>query len=82
MQQNIPSRIRPGLNQCDIDKDRVINFVIFYERGINTIHICITFVYVAALVEGDDLGKEQNGRTSPEDDEADDDCYEPGAFHI
>ena len=55
MQQNIPSRIRPGLNQCDIDKDRVINFVIFYKRGINTIHVCVPFVHLAALVDGDDL---------------------------
>lgn len=71
-----------GFKQCRANHYTIIDFVILYKRGINTIHLCITLVHVAALVEGDGAGPAKDKPPSPENEEADEDGYGPGFLHI
>ena len=48
-----------SFKQCCANHYSIVDFVILYIRGINTILVCITLVHFAALVKGDDLREEQ-----------------------
>ena len=72
LHQSVPGAVGGGFEEGDVDKDGVIDFIVFYERGINTLHIGILLVEVAALVEGDGAGPQPHGQCHQDDDEEDD----------
>ena len=77
LHQSVPGAVGGGFEEGDVEGEGVIDFIVFYERGINTLHIGILLVEVAALVEGYSTGPELDGERAKDNQQADGERHRP-----
>ena len=77
LHQSVPGAVGGGFEEGDVEGEGVIDFIVFYERGINTLHIGILLVEIAALVERDCARPELDGECAKDYQQADGERHRP-----
>ena len=80
--QNSPCGIGLGFEESYVDKDGVVNLIVFYERGCDSVHVFIAGVKVADLTGGEDVFPLQGEAEDGGLNEGQDGYNQPEAFFV